>query len=1024
MRRFISLLILVLSSIQSNAADWPQFKSDAGRTGYTAEPLAKDLNLRWVYHLAHSPSPAWQSEMRMPFDHAHHVTVGEGIVFFGGSADGKVYALDADTGDEKWTFFTNGPVRFAPAYWKGKVYAPSDDGFLYCLNAKDGSLVWKKSGGPNRDMILGNDRMVSHWPVRGAPAILDEVLYFAAGVWPSDGIFIYAIDPETGDTLWVNDDSGGMEMDQPHGGARAKSGVSAQGYLVANRDTLFLPTGRAVPAAFNRDDGSFRYFHLQSNRRLGGSNVLATDDFLMNSGAVFDASGGELRGSLHQTVMAAGPKDLVYSQGRQLAANHLEGLVTEETTADRKGEETTKWVLHKKPFWTMSVPHSGAISLIVAGSEVISGTSAGTVSITDIEANSVVWAEDVEGSPLGLAAADGHLFVSTDKGAIYCYGGSQPDPIIHSKKIAEAPYGENTESVQAAEEILEKTGVAEGYCLDLACGDGALAYELAKRSNLRIYGVDADPERIEQARQKLDAAGLYGTRVTLVHADPKDHPFPDYFANLVVSGRSVDEGVEALPTESDRSQRPYGGIACIGKPGEMKVSERGELAGAGDWTHQYSDPANTICSDDQLVKGPLGMLWFRDADQKMPQRHGRGPAPLFYEGVLLVEGMDTLRGVDAYNGRTLWEYSLPGILKDFNQEHLVGAAATHSNFCVAEGSVYVRQDDHCLRIDLHTGELLDTFTAPTPPDGRRSRTWGYIACQDGTLYGSLADEEHVIKKAYRESFMNDLLSESYFFFAMDSQTGQVEWTFDPKDSIRHNAIAIGNGKVFLIDRPKAREDLAESVAKSRRRGETPTQEEEIESRIHDPGTLYAFEAATGKVLWKEDKDVYGTLLALSPEHDVLLMGYQYTRFKQSSEVGDRMTAYRAEEGTALWDRNIERPMGYGSSSRPIINDRTVYLEPGAFDLLTGEDTGFSMSRSYGCGVITSSESMMLFRSATLGYLDLEADAGTENVGGIRPGCWINAIPAGGLVLMPDASAGCTCSYLNRASIALHQYGER
>jgi hypothetical protein len=28
----------------------------------------------------------------------------------------------------------------------------------------------------------------------------------------------------------------------------------------------------------------------------------------------------------------------------------------------------------------------------------------------------------------------------------------------------------------------------------------------------------------------------------------------------------------------------------------------------------------------------------------------------------------------------------------------------------------------------------------------------------------------------------------------------------------------------------------------------------------------------------------------------------------------------------------------------------------------------------------------------------------------RPGCWINLIPAGGLLLMPEASSGCTCEY--------------
>ena len=62
--------------------------------------------------------------------------------------------------------------------------------------------------------------------------------------------------------------------------------------------------------------------------------------------------------------------------------------------------------------------------------------------------------------------------------------------------------------------------------------------------------------------------------------------------------------------------------------------------------------------------------------------------------------------------------------------------------------------------------------------------------------------------------------------------------------------------------------------------------------------------------------------------------------------------------------------------------------------------------------------MLVFRSATLGYVDLEGPARTENYGGIRPGCWVNAIPAGGLVLMADAASSCTCSYLNQATIAL------
>ena len=102
----------------------------------------------------------------------------------------------------------------------------------------------------------------------------------------------------------------------------------------------------------------------------------------------------------------------------------------------------------------------------------------------------------------------------------------------------------------------------------------------------------------------------------------------------------------------------------------------------------------------------------------------------------------------------------------------------------------------------------------------------------------------------------------------------------------------------------------------------------------------------------------------------------------------------------------------------MINGSTVYAQGGAWDLLTGESRPFNFKRSYGCGILASSKNMMLFRSATLGYFDIETQKQTDNFGGIRPGCWVNVIPAGGVVLVPDATAGCRCSYLNRAWFAL------
>ena len=174
----------------------------------------------------------------------------------------------------------------------------SDDGRLYVLEAETGSVVWVHRGGPRDAWRLGNERMVSKWPARGGPVLLDGILYYAAGIWPSDGIYIYALKSETGEVVWSNTDSGGLYMAQPHGGANAASGLAAQGHLSALGKRLFVPTGRAIPAALDRADGRLAYFYLQKNRAVGGTSVVLTDRYMVNSGVVFDALSGEARGKL------------------------------------------------------------------------------------------------------------------------------------------------------------------------------------------------------------------------------------------------------------------------------------------------------------------------------------------------------------------------------------------------------------------------------------------------------------------------------------------------------------------------------------------------------------------------------------------------------------------------------------------------------------------------------------------------------------------------------------------------------
>ena len=127
-----------------------------------------------------------------------------------------------------------------------------------------------------------------------------------------------------------------------------------------------------------------------------------------------------------------------------------------------------------------------------------------------------------------------------------------------------------------------------------------------------------------------------------------------------------------------------------------------------------------------------------------------------------------------------------------------------------------------------------------------------------------------------------------------------------------------------------------------------------------------------------------------------------------------MTAFRASNGERLWNAPSDPQ---GKASRPLLIGKVVYNEPGAWDLMTGERLDFHLTRSYGCGIMAGCPGMLIYRSATVGYAGLDDFTGTENYGGIRPGCWINAIPAGGIVSMPDATHRCTCSYLMRTNVA-------
>ena len=66
----------------------------------------------------------------------------------------------------------------------GLVLFGSDDGFFYVVNAKTGERKSRWQVAASDQRALGNGRLISVWPMRGGPVLIDGRVYFTAGVWP------------------------------------------------------------------------------------------------------------------------------------------------------------------------------------------------------------------------------------------------------------------------------------------------------------------------------------------------------------------------------------------------------------------------------------------------------------------------------------------------------------------------------------------------------------------------------------------------------------------------------------------------------------------------------------------------------------------------------------------------------------------------------------------------------------------------------------------------------------------------
>ena len=573
--RLIVCLGLALAASAVAGADWPAYRADAARSGTTKEKLTFPLHIDWAYTSPQPPAPAWPEpgrEMhRIDFDYAFQPVIAGGLVYFGSSTDDTLRALDAATGKLKWRFTTGGPIRFAPHLADGKCYVASDDGVVYCLDAATGKLAWKFRAAPEDRQVVGNGRMISRWPCRSGVLVLDGVAYVTAGMWPAEGVYVYALEAATGKQLWCNDTSGCMFMAYPHGGAFAIGGVAPQGYLAASKDALVVPTGRAVPAAFDRRTGRLLYYEPANQPHAfdspnGGSWTSIAGGMFFNPGHW--PSGP----NLHVRLVEAGPQRYDSMVARDLATgrplwrldNRHRVFARGDTLYAVGGGKVEAFDFKEgrlgKEEWTAEHPRAYCVAL--AGNALLVG-GAGSVTAFSTADGSQIWRHEVEGQVRGLAVADGRLLAATNKGTIYCFARRQlqdkhPDP----GRRREAPAEDKPSVADAAVKLAKRFSITKGFALVIGQTDARMAEAIASRTQLHVISVLRDKAKVEAERRRLlSTTDLYGSRLVVHHVpDFASLPYARYFANVVVV---AGEAGKMSGKELYRVLRPCGGVMCF-----------------------------------------------------------------------------------------------------------------------------------------------------------------------------------------------------------------------------------------------------------------------------------------------------------------------------------------------------------------------------------------------------------------------------------------------------------------------------
>ncbi len=214
-------------SARRTPQEWPLHMADARRSNWSPQAVAEQLDIIWqmpVAKAADGPiAQDWKDNEKI-VGPLSAPTVAAGKLFVAEPDAHRLHALQADTGKPVWTFTASARIDSPPTILHAGDDAlclfGSRDGYVYCLRATDGELVWKFLCGQTEKYICVQSQLESAWPVFGSVMVDDDGIVVTAGRQSAidGGIRVCKLRPSDGQLLWQtkiwNDPDKNLDSDE------------------------------------------------------------------------------------------------------------------------------------------------------------------------------------------------------------------------------------------------------------------------------------------------------------------------------------------------------------------------------------------------------------------------------------------------------------------------------------------------------------------------------------------------------------------------------------------------------------------------------------------------------------------------------------------------------------------------------------------------------------------------------------------------------------------------------------------